>query len=68
MLEGPRFPKRRVAPWIFMRRIWLRMRSEAMGVAAAGDIQFCRFTANIICLDDDPDRSYESPRLVTKIV
>ena len=29
---------------------------EAMGVAAAGDVQFCQYAANIICLDEDLDR------------
>ena len=29
---------------------------EAMGVAAAGDVQFCQYSANIICLDEDLDR------------
>jgi type IV secretion system protein VirB4 len=41
---------------------------EAMGVAAAGDVQFCQYTANIICLDEDPDRLYENTRLVMKTV
>ena len=33
---------------------------EAMGVAAAGDVHFCQYTASIVCLDEDPDRLYES--------
>jgi type IV secretion system protein TrbE len=41
---------------------------EAMGVAAAGDVQFCQYTANIICLDDAPERLYENTRLVMKTV
>src|SRR5690349_12722804 len=41
---------------------------EAMGVAAAGDVQFCQYTATIICLDEDLDRLYESTRLVMKTV
>ena len=41
---------------------------EAMGVAAAGDVQFCQYSANIICLDEDADRLYESTRLVMKTV
>lgn len=41
---------------------------QAMGVAAAGDVQFCQYSANIICLDKDPDRLYESTRLVMKTV
>ncbi len=41
---------------------------EAMGVAAAGDVQFCQYAANIICLDEDLDRLYESTRLVMKTV
>ena len=40
----------------------------AMSVAAAGDVQFCQYSANIICLDEDLDRLYESTRLVTKTV
>jgi type IV secretion system protein TrbE len=41
---------------------------EAMGIAAAGDVQFCQYAANIICLDEDLDRLYESTRLVMKTV
>jgi type IV secretion system protein VirB4 len=41
---------------------------EAMGVAAAGDVQFCQYSANIICLDEDPERLYENTRLVMKTV
>lgn len=41
---------------------------EAMGVAAAGDVQFCQYTANIVCLDEDPDRLYETTRLVMKSI
>ena len=41
---------------------------EAMGVAAAGDVQFCQYSANIICLDEDPQRLYESTRLVMKTI
>jgi type IV secretion system protein VirB4 len=41
---------------------------EAMGVAAAGDVQFCQYTASIVCLDEDPDRLYESTRFVMKTV
>lgn len=40
----------------------------AMSVAAAGDVQFCQYSANIICLDADLDRLYESSRLVMKTV
>ena len=39
---------------------------EAMSVAAAGDVQFCQYCASIICFDEDPDRLYESTRLVMK--
>ena len=39
-----------------------------MSVAAAGDVQFCQYSANIICLDEDLDRLYESTRLVMKTV
>ena len=41
---------------------------EAMGVAASGDVQFCQYSANIICLDEDLDRLYESTRLVMKTI
>jgi len=40
----------------------------AMSVAVAGDVQFCQYSANIICLDEDADRLYESTRLVMKTV
>lgn len=40
----------------------------AMGVAAAGDVQFCQYSANVICLDEDLDRLHESTRLVVKTV
>jgi type IV secretion system protein VirB4 len=39
-----------------------------MGVAAAGDVQFCQYSANIVCLDEDPQRLYESTRLVMKTI
>ena len=39
-----------------------------MGIAAAGDVQFCQYSANIICLDEDPQRLYENTRLVMKTV
>jgi type IV secretion system protein TrbE len=41
---------------------------EAMGVAAAGDVQFGQYTASIICLDENADRLYKSTRLVMKTV
>jgi len=41
---------------------------EAMGVAAAGDVQFCQYTASIVCLDEDPDRLYENTRLIMKTI
>ena len=34
---------------------------EAMGVAAAGDVQFAQYSANIICLDEDRDRFTTTP-------
>jgi type IV secretion system protein VirB4 len=40
----------------------------AMSVAAAGEVQFCQYSASIICLDEDVDRLYESTRLVIKTV
>jgi type IV secretion/conjugal transfer VirB4 family ATPase len=41
---------------------------EAMSVAASGDVQFCLYSAAIICLDEDIDRLYESTRTVMKTV
>lgn len=41
---------------------------EAMGVAAAGDVQFCQYSANIVCLDEDTERLYENTRLVMKTI
>jgi type IV secretion system protein VirB4 len=41
---------------------------EAMGVAAAGDVQFCQYTACIVCTDEDPNRLNENTRLVMKTV
>jgi type IV secretion system protein VirB4 len=40
----------------------------AMSVAASGDVQFCQYSANIICLDEDPERLYDSVRRVMKVV
>jgi type IV secretion system protein VirB4 len=40
----------------------------AMGVAAAGDVQFAQYSANIVCLDEDRDRLYESTRTVMKTI
>jgi type IV secretion system protein VirB4 len=41
---------------------------EAMGVAAAGDVQFAQYSANIICLDEDLERLAESSRSVMKTI
>jgi len=41
---------------------------EAMGIAAAGDVQFAQYSANIICLDEDANRLYDSSRAVMKTV
>ena len=41
---------------------------EAMGVASSGDVQFAQYSANWICLDEDPDRLYENTRIVMKTV
>ncbi|HLH01409.1 MAG TPA: hypothetical protein VKX25_01455 [Bryobacteraceae bacterium] len=41
---------------------------QSMGVAAAGDVQFCQYSANIVCLDENPERLYENTRLVMKTV
>jgi type IV secretion system protein VirB4 len=39
-----------------------------MGVAASGDVQFAQYSANVICLDEDPTRLYENTREVMKTV
>jgi type IV secretory pathway VirB4 component len=41
---------------------------EAMGVAAAGDVQFAQYSPNVICLDEDPNRLYENTRAVMKTI
>src|ERR1700722_16280934 len=41
---------------------------EAMGVAASGDVQFAQYSANVICLDEDPNRLYENTRVVMKTI
>lgn len=41
---------------------------QAMGVASSGDVQFAQYSANIICLDEDKDRLYESTRKIMKTV
>lgn len=41
---------------------------ESMSIAAAGDVQFAHYSANIICLDEDRDRLYESTRKVMKTI
>jgi type IV secretion/conjugal transfer VirB4 family ATPase len=40
----------------------------AMGVAAAGDVQFAQYSANVVCLDEDRNRLYESTRSIMKTV
>jgi type IV secretion system protein VirB4 len=41
---------------------------EAMAIAAAGEVQFAQYSANIVCLDDSRDRLYESTRRVMKVI
>jgi type IV secretion system protein TrbE len=41
---------------------------EAMGVAASGDVQFAQYSANVICLDEDPNHLYENARAVMKTI
>jgi type IV secretion/conjugal transfer VirB4 family ATPase len=41
---------------------------QAMGVAASGDVQFAQYSANVICLDEDPIRLYENTRAVMKTI
>lgn len=41
---------------------------QAMSLAAAGDVQFCQFSANVICLDEDLERLRENTRAVMKTI
>lgn len=41
---------------------------EAMGIAAAGDVQFAQYSANVICLDENLERLHESTRSVMKTI
>jgi type IV secretion system protein VirB4 len=41
---------------------------EAMGVAASDDVQFAQYSANVICLDEDPNRLCENTRAVMKTI
>jgi len=41
---------------------------EAMSVASTGDVQFAQYSANIICLDEDHARLYESTRGVMRTI
>jgi type IV secretion/conjugal transfer VirB4 family ATPase len=41
---------------------------QAMAIAAAGDVQFAQYSANVICLDTDCDRLNENIRLVMKTI
>jgi type IV secretion/conjugal transfer VirB4 family ATPase len=41
---------------------------EAMSIAAAGDVQFAQYSANVICLDEDLDRLHENSRMVMKTI
>jgi type IV secretion/conjugal transfer VirB4 family ATPase len=41
---------------------------HAMSTAAAGDVQFCQYSANVICFDEDIHRLDENVRAVTKTI
>lgn len=41
---------------------------EAMGVASSGDVQFAQYSANVVCLDEDPKCLRDSARLVMKTI
>jgi type IV secretion/conjugal transfer VirB4 family ATPase len=41
---------------------------QAMSIAAAGDVQFAQYSANIICLDTDAARLHDNARQVMKII
>jgi type IV secretion system protein VirB4 len=40
----------------------------AMAVAAAGDVQFAQYSANVVCLDENRDHLSESTRAVMKTI
>src|SRR5258708_912950 len=40
----------------------------AMGIAAAGDVQFALYSANVICFDEHRDQLHESTRTVMKTI
>jgi type IV secretion system protein VirB4 len=40
----------------------------AMALADAGDVQFAQYSTNVICLDENEERLYESTRLVMKTI
>lgn len=41
---------------------------QAMSIAASGDVQFCLYSSNIICLDENLGRLQESTRAVMKVI
>jgi type IV secretion/conjugal transfer VirB4 family ATPase len=41
---------------------------EAMAIASSGDVQFAQYTANVVCLDEDPEALRDSVRLVIKTI
>ena len=41
---------------------------QAMAIAAAGDVQFAQYSANIVCLDKDPARLHDNARQVMKTI
>ena len=41
---------------------------EAMAIASSGDVQFAQYSANIVCLDEDPAQLRESARQVMKTI
>ena len=40
----------------------------AMAVAAAGDVQFAQYSANVVCLDDNREHLYESTRALMRTI
>ncbi len=41
---------------------------EAMAIASSGDVQFAQYSANVVCLDEDPGQLRDSTRQVMKTI
>ena len=40
----------------------------AMGLAESGDVHFCQYSANIVCLEESRERLYENTRQILKTI